>query len=166
MLYFSSGLLNSLREEVKLWKANYQQQVEAAAAPSVEENDPESLKRALQDVVDAQAETLVWKEKAAEAAADEGLEGKSFKPSFFCISCVFLLDTTAAVLISSLQNEKGKSQLDGQFFAVGLLSWKIKIIFCLPLTKWREQFCSNVCISETLLVLSFACTCCRSPRGS
>ena len=76
-----AGLLSSLREEVEVWKAKFQEQVEAtataasaSAVPNGESDDSAnaSLDKALQDAAEAQEEASRWKAKAVAAQELEG----------------------------------------------------------------------------------------------
>ena len=78
------GLVASLREEVELWKTNFQQQIEASATASgatespngekAHNGDSESprLGRALQEAEEAREEAERWKEKALAAQEFQG----------------------------------------------------------------------------------------------
>lgn len=119
-----AGLLNSLREEVEVWKAKFQEQVEATAAAAVQNGDgeggdpvTEKLDKALEDAAQAQEEASRWKEKAIASQELEGTFYRLHMPSLcktaFCSHHTYPIYTW----YSSMYNDDDSIRV---FFSRGL----------------------------------------------
>ncbi|CAM9224711.1 unnamed protein product [Ascophyllum nodosum] len=115
-----AGLVASLREEVELWKTNFQQQIEASATASgatestngekAHNGDSESprLGRALQEAEEAREEAERWKEKA--------LAAQEFQARFLAVEEELnetRLDSQRAEQELRASHEKERADLEG-----------------------------------------------------